>query len=225
MKRIVLDLHDLIVQGNIRHLTFAERGAFDILLEQYIARGGSLPLDVDECCDLADPHCDEEREAVKWVLKLAFRATDDGWRSVWADGLVERVGRRSDTYRENAVARWSKSQNGVDIADNACNCIGENAIASAEMQLHPEKCNCIGLNGIGAKIASDSADNCVDIADNACNRVESHAIASEEMQLHQAECNCIGENAIASDRMQLHGIASKSGQGSDDNAVSDVVAP
>jgi uncharacterized protein YdaU (DUF1376 family) len=233
MKRITLDLNDLVVQGNIRRLTFAERGAFDILLEQYITRGGSLPLDVDECCDLASARTEEDRAVVKSTLSAAFRATDDGWRSTWADGLAERVGRRSDTYRENAVARWSKSRNGVDIADNACNSIGENAIA---MQLHPEKCNCIGSNGIGPKIASDSADNGVDIADNSCNCIESHAIgmqlhqaecncnaiASAGMQLHQAECNC---NAIASDCMNSHGIASKSVQDGDDDAVSDVPPP
>jgi uncharacterized protein YdaU (DUF1376 family) len=179
MKRITLDLNDLIVQGNIRRLTYAERGAFDILLEQYITRGGSLPLDVDECCDLASARTEEDRAVVKSTLSAAFRATDDGWRSTWADGLAERVGRRSDTYRENAVARWSKSRNGVDIADNACNCIGShaigmqlqcnsNAIASAGMQLHQAECNCnaiasdcMNLHGIASKSVQDGDDDAV----------------------------------------------------------------
>jgi uncharacterized protein YdaU (DUF1376 family) len=67
------------IQKDTGHLSLAEFGAYDRLLDHYYATETPLPNDVDACCRIARAMTKDERKAVSFVLNAYFTLTDGGY--------------------------------------------------------------------------------------------------------------------------------------------------
>lgn len=67
------------IQRDTGHLSLAEFGAYDRLLDHYYATEMPLPADFDSCCRIARAMTAPERKAVESILKQYFKLTDDGY--------------------------------------------------------------------------------------------------------------------------------------------------
>jgi uncharacterized protein YdaU (DUF1376 family) len=67
------------IQRDTGHLSLAEFGAYDRLLDHYYATETALPFDIDACCRIARAMTAPERKAVESILKQYFNLTDVGY--------------------------------------------------------------------------------------------------------------------------------------------------
>lgn len=67
------------IQRDTGHLSLAEFGAYDRLLDHYYATEAPLPLDVDACCRIARAMSKDERKAVSLILSQFFTVSDVGY--------------------------------------------------------------------------------------------------------------------------------------------------
>lgn len=67
------------IQRDTGHLSLAEFGAYDRLLDHYYATEAPLPADIDACCRIARAMTSPERKAVESILKQYFNLTDAGY--------------------------------------------------------------------------------------------------------------------------------------------------
>lgn len=67
------------IQAKTGHLSLAEFGAYDRLLDHCYSTEQPLPADVDSVCRIARAMTREERKAVESVLRQFFKLTDDGY--------------------------------------------------------------------------------------------------------------------------------------------------
>lgn len=67
------------IQRDTGHLSLAEFGAYDRLLDHYYATETPLPGDIDACCRIARAMTKDERKAVSFILIQYFTQTDDGY--------------------------------------------------------------------------------------------------------------------------------------------------
>lgn len=67
------------IQRDTGHLSLAEFGAYDRLLDHYYATETPLPSDVDACCRIARAMTKDERKAVSNILNQYFTPTDAGF--------------------------------------------------------------------------------------------------------------------------------------------------
>jgi uncharacterized protein YdaU (DUF1376 family) len=72
-------------QRDTGHLSLAEVGAYDRLLDHYYATERALPGDVEACCRIARAMTKDERKAVDSVLRQFFTLEDDEHRQARAD--------------------------------------------------------------------------------------------------------------------------------------------
>lgn len=67
------------IQAKTGHLSLAEFGAYDRLLDHCYSTERPLPLDLDACCRIARAMGKDERKAVESVLAQFFIQTNDGY--------------------------------------------------------------------------------------------------------------------------------------------------
>jgi uncharacterized protein YdaU (DUF1376 family) len=67
------------IQRDTGHLSCAEMGVYDRLLDHYYATETPLPGDVDACCRIARAMDKIERKAVESILKQFFKLTEAGY--------------------------------------------------------------------------------------------------------------------------------------------------
>jgi uncharacterized protein YdaU (DUF1376 family) len=67
------------IQRDTGHLSCAEMGVYDRLLDHYYATEQALPADVDACCRIARAMNKDERKAVDSVLRQYFTLEDVGY--------------------------------------------------------------------------------------------------------------------------------------------------
>jgi len=67
------------IQRDTGHLSLAEFGAYDRLLDHYYATESALPNDIDACCRIARAMSKDERKSVSSILKQFFTLTDSGY--------------------------------------------------------------------------------------------------------------------------------------------------
>ena len=67
------------IQRDTGHLSLAEFGAYDRLLDHYYATEMPLPAEFDACCRIARAMDKNERKAVESILKQYFKLTADGY--------------------------------------------------------------------------------------------------------------------------------------------------
>lgn len=91
-----------------RHLSLAERGAYDALLDHYYATMSPLPVDVRSLCRITGAQGEAEEAAVRRVAAEFFEVHGDGTRH----------NKRAD----EEIAKWkskekSRSKGGVTRSD------------------------------------------------------------------------------------------------------------
>lgn len=64
------------IQRDTGHLSCAEMGVYDRLLDHYYATESALPNDIDACCRIARAMTKDERKAVLSILNQFFRLID-----------------------------------------------------------------------------------------------------------------------------------------------------
>jgi uncharacterized protein YdaU (DUF1376 family) len=73
------------IQRDTGHLSLAEFGAYDRLLDHYYATESALPTDIDACCRIARAMSKDERKAVISILNQYFEITDRGYEQKRAE--------------------------------------------------------------------------------------------------------------------------------------------
>lgn len=100
------------IQKKTSHLSLAEMGAYDRLLDHYYANEAPLPADVDRCCRICGATAKGEREAVARVLAEFFTLTDGGYTNERATHEIAYAKPKTDAARANGLkgGRPPKSQ-------------------------------------------------------------------------------------------------------------------
>lgn len=73
------------IQRDTGHLSLAEFGAYDRLLDHYYATESALPKDIDACCRISRAMSKDERKAVISILNQYFKITDRGYEQKRAE--------------------------------------------------------------------------------------------------------------------------------------------
>lgn len=73
------------IQRDTGHLSLAEFGAYDRLLDHYYATEMPLPADIDACCRIARAMTKDERKSVINILSQYFHLTEQGYVQKRAD--------------------------------------------------------------------------------------------------------------------------------------------
>lgn len=73
------------IQKKTAHLSLAEMGAYDRLLDHYYAQEHALPADAERCYRIAGAATKDERKAVDAVLSEFFELTGEGYSQERAD--------------------------------------------------------------------------------------------------------------------------------------------
>jgi uncharacterized protein YdaU (DUF1376 family) len=73
------------IQRDTGHLSLAEFGAYDRLLDHYYATESALPSDIDACCRISRAMSKDERKAVISILNQYFELTDRGYEQKRAE--------------------------------------------------------------------------------------------------------------------------------------------
>lgn len=93
------------------HLSLAERGAYNALLDHYYSTMTPLPVDSLSLSRIANAHGEEETAAVRRVAAQFFPVLGDGMRhNKRADEEIEKWHSQSQVNRRAAAARWEKEK-------------------------------------------------------------------------------------------------------------------
>lgn len=79
------------IQKDTGHLSCAELGVYDRLLDHYYASEQPLPADLDACARIARAMTKDERKAVDSVLRQFFAVGDDGYTQKRADEEITKL--------------------------------------------------------------------------------------------------------------------------------------
>ncbi len=91
------------IQKKTSHLSLAEMGAYDRLLDHYYAHEAPLPSDLDRCCRVAGAVTKAEREAVARVLAEYFTLEDVGYVNARAASEIAEAKPKIDAARANGA--------------------------------------------------------------------------------------------------------------------------
>ena len=89
------------IQAKTGHLSLAEFGAYDRLLDHCYSTERPLPADVDSVCRIARAMTREERKAVESVLRQFFKLTDDGYVQPRVLEMLAEAQPKIEANREN----------------------------------------------------------------------------------------------------------------------------
>jgi uncharacterized protein YdaU (DUF1376 family) len=89
------------IQAKTGHLSLAEFGAYDRLLDHCYSTEQPLPADVDSVCRIARAMTREERKAVESVLRQFFKLTDDGYVQPRVLEMLAEAQPKIEANREN----------------------------------------------------------------------------------------------------------------------------
>lgn len=89
------------IQRKTGHLSCAEMGAYDRLLDHVYATEEPLPSDIDACCRIARAMEKSEKKAVESVLRQFFNLRDDGYHNNRAAEEIEKDAPRRASAKEN----------------------------------------------------------------------------------------------------------------------------
>lgn len=91
------------IQKKTSHLSLAEMGAYDRLLDHYYANEAPLPGDVERCCRICGTATKAERAAVSAVLAEFFDLTSTGYTNDRAIHEIAYAKPRTDAARANGA--------------------------------------------------------------------------------------------------------------------------
>lgn len=135
-----------------KHLSMAEHGAFNLLLDYYYAT--EKPIPDDRCERIAGAYANGEREIVRGVLEQFFFLTPEGWRNGKADEVISASRAKSLKAKESAEARWKREQCERNANASSAQC-ERNAIPLTNNHIEeaPKKAGAISLDTFLAQCA------------------------------------------------------------------------
>jgi uncharacterized protein YdaU (DUF1376 family) len=114
------------------HLSWDEDHAYRRLLDSYYETEKPLPADVRACCRLVLAATDEQREAVKIVLREFFNLTEVGWTNARAELEISAMRDKQAAARQSALI-------GVEMRTKPANARQEAANAAQKPANAPQK--------------------------------------------------------------------------------------
>ena len=100
------------------HLTLAQHGAYNLLLDYYYSRDGkAFPRDRRVIYRMLRADTPAEREAVDSVLDEFWFETADGWENQKANEVMAQVRVIQEKRRKAAQARWAKEKQAAGEAE------------------------------------------------------------------------------------------------------------
>jgi len=108
------------IQKDTGHLSCAELGAYDRLLDHYYSTESPLPGDVDACCRIARAMTKDERKAVASVLCEFFTLDDGQYHQERADREIAKIQSLVSVSQNNGKkgGRPKKTQSDTDYPQN-----------------------------------------------------------------------------------------------------------
>ena len=97
--------------GKTPHLSLAEHGAYNVMLDIVYATERPLPKDRAAVYRLLRAFDPDERKAVNSVLDEFWEETPGGWTNAKADQVMAEARGRSDMARKSANRRWRNDAN------------------------------------------------------------------------------------------------------------------
>lgn len=98
-----------------RGLSFAEHGAYALLLDLYYDIEGPIPD--EEKYDLTGARGDDEKAAIDKVLRRFFTLEDGQWRNKRADEEIAKSHAKAEKAQQSAKRRWGDSNASAKPAD------------------------------------------------------------------------------------------------------------
>ena len=89
------------IQSKTGHLSLAEFGAYDRLLDHYYSTEKPLPADIEACCRIARAMGKEEKKAVESVLRQFFDLSELGYSQRRADEMIADAQPKIEANRTN----------------------------------------------------------------------------------------------------------------------------
>lgn len=89
------------IQSKTGHLSLAEFGAYDRLLDHYYSTEKPLPSDIEACCRIARAMGKEEKKAVESVLRQFFDLSELGYSQRRADEMIADAQPKIEANRTN----------------------------------------------------------------------------------------------------------------------------
>jgi len=125
------------IQRDTGHLSLAEFGAYDRLLDHYYATEMALPADIDACCRIARAMTKDERKAVISILNQYFNSTEQGYLQKRADKEIAEAKPAMVAARLNGIkgGRPKKDKNETQEKPNG---FSENNPSETQHETSPE---------------------------------------------------------------------------------------
>lgn len=125
------------IQRDTGHLSLAEFGAYDRLLDHYYATESALPSDIDACCRIARAMTKDERKSVISILNQYFKLTDSGYEQKRAEKEITEAQPAMVSARLNGSkgGRPKKQQNETKQKPNG---FSENNQSETQLETSPE---------------------------------------------------------------------------------------
>lgn len=125
------------IQRDTGHLSCAEMGVYDRLLDHYYATESALPADIDACCRIARAMNKEERKAVESILKQFFNLTENGYVQGRAEKEIEDAQPAMVSARLNGL-KGGRPKKPVNETQNKPNGLSENNPSKTQGETSPE---------------------------------------------------------------------------------------
>ncbi len=93
-------------------LTPLEHGVYGLLLDEFYATEGPLPLDAGELANIVSARTDADKAAIKKVLGRYFTQTEAGWVNPRGLEEMENTRKFSDAQKARIEQRWAGKGSG-----------------------------------------------------------------------------------------------------------------
>lgn len=125
------------IQRDTGHLSLAEFGAYDRLLDHYYATEMALPSDIDACCRISRAMTKDERKAVISILNQYFKLNERGYEQKRAEKEITEAQPAMVSARLNGSkgGRPKKQQNETQQKPNG---LSENNPSETQHESSPE---------------------------------------------------------------------------------------
>ncbi len=125
------------IQRDTGHLSCAEMGVYDRLLDHYYATESALPNDIDACCRIARAMTKDERKAVASVLSQYFTLTNDGYEQGRAEKEIAEAQPAMVSARLNG-AKGGRPKKAENITQEKPNGFSNNNPSETQVETSPE---------------------------------------------------------------------------------------
>jgi uncharacterized protein YdaU (DUF1376 family) len=102
------------IQRDTGHLSCAEMGVYDRLLDHYYATEQPLPPDIDACCRIARAMTKDERKAVESILRQFFTLNETGYMQGRAERELLEAQPKLNAARTNGAKGGRPKKNPTD---------------------------------------------------------------------------------------------------------------